>query len=557
MKNRESVRLFVTAAFAFCALVLYQRWEEFTRPVQEETLSKPTELQSAPAPTPPVADTALPEVTQDLGNGGGNEIPAPVAAQAAVPEPSDGIAVTIANPLVEASFNTNGSLLRLSLSRHPITLDGEPRALFYTGSTRHFLPQTGLLGEGLPNHMDTRWRIEPTASDSLTVVSNWSSADLKVKRKVALEEDNYVANYTYTITNLSDQPIIGHAYFQFLRSDEPPIDYTAKVPSFYGAAIYTANENYAKHDFDEFENYPRRANDGWIALVQRYFMAAWLDSGTPRENFMRNLDNGDVAVGIIRAFGSIEPGASVTLTQPLFAGALEQELLDQIDPSLGEDIKLAVDYGWLTILAAPLFDFLSFIYGLINNWGVAIIILTFLIKLAFFPLSAKSYRSMARMKNVAPQLQKLKERYGDDRQEFQRVTMELYRKEKINPLGGCLPILIQIPVFIALYWMLLESVELRQAPLGLWIRDLSNPDPFFVLPILLGVTMVGQFKLNPTPPDPTQAMIMKIMPIGFAAFSIIMPSGLVIYWITNTILSIAQQWQITRSIAKTSSTTKL
>lgn len=549
--GRETLRLFVTGAFAFCALVLYQRWEAHTRPVQEDVAAPQAQAQDegelspdVPAPAAP-SSSELPEVTQPLGASGAE---VPEAAPEAAPA-SGAIAVTVSNDSLRAGFDGAGNLVRLDLLRHPVTLDGEPLALFFEGSERRFLPQTGLLGEGLPNHRDGGWALERPQPDSLKVSGTWTGDGVTVLRSYELPEDGYLISVSYVVTNNGDRDLAGHAYFQLLRDSDEPIDYSAQIPSFYGAAVYTDEEKYAKHDFDEFENYPRRSNDGWIAIVQRYFMAAWLDGGTARENYMRNLDSGDVSVGVIRALGSLGPGETVALHQPLYAGALEQKVLGAIDPELGRDVKLAVDYGFLTILAAPLFTFLAFINDYALNWGVSIILLTLVIKIVFFPLMAKSYRSMARMKNLAPKMQKLKERYGDDRQELQKATMEMYRKEKINPLGGCLPILIQIPVFIALYWMLLEAVELRQAPFGVWIRDLSSPDPLFVLPVVLGASMYGQFKLNPTPPDPTQAMIMKIMPIGFAAFSIIMPSGLVLYWITNTLLSIAQQWHITRAIA--------
>ena len=550
MMKSDTLRLFVTGAFAFCALVLYQRWEAYTRPVQETAPG--TEQEAAPAgevAQAPEISSTLPQVTQDIVEPQG-ELPTPGAEEPVTDAPSAGlVAVTLTNDEVRVGFDSAGSLVRLELLKHPVTLDGEPLALFLSGSNRRFIPQTGLLGEGLPNHLDEGWSLERVADGSNKVSGAWSKDGISVRRTFELAEKGYMLSVSYEVSNATGRPVTGHAYFQFLRDSEAPLGYSAKIPSFYGAAIFTEANKYSKHDFDEFEDYPRRATDGWIALVQRYFMAAWLDGGTARENFMRNLENGDVSVGIIRALNEVEPGGTASMSQPMYAGALEQKLLENIDSGIGDGIKLAVDYGWLTFLAAPLFIFLSFINDWVSNWGLAIILLTLCIKLAFFPLSAKSYKSMARMKNVAPQMQKLKERYGDDRQEMQKATMELYRKEKINPLGGCLPILIQIPVFIALYWMLLEAVELRQAPFGVWIRDLSNPDPFFILPVMLGFAMYGQFKLNPTPPDPTQAMIMKVMPIGFAAFSIIMPSGLVLYWITNTLLSIAQQWQITRTIA--------
>jgi len=318
------------------------------------------------------------------------------------------------------------------------------------------------------------------------------------------------------------------------------------MPTFTGGAFYTADTKYTKLPFDDMadEDLLLTTNDGWIGLVQHYFVSAWIPKeGLSRVFYTRQLSNDLFSIGTKSALGSIAPGTSSTVEAKLYAGPQTQETLEATAPGL----EYTVDYGWLTIIAAPLFWVLSAIEKLVGNWGVAIIILTMLIKLAFYPLSAASYRSMAHMRELAPRLQRMKEQYGDDRQKFQQAMIELYKKEKINPMGGCLPILVQIPVFIALYWVLLGSVELRHAPFVLWINDLSVPDPYYVLPILMGLTMIIQTKLNPTPPDPLQARIMMIMPIVFSVFFFFFPAGLVLYWLVNNILSIAQQWQINRS----------
>jgi YidC/Oxa1 family membrane protein insertase len=293
--------------------------------------------------------------------------------------------------------------------------------------------------------------------------------------------------------------------------------------------------------------YPKHARDGWIAFVQHYFAAAWLPpADVQREYYTRAVGNGLYAMGVIVPAGKLAPGASTTIDMRLYAGPQEQEKLAQLAPGL----DLVVDYGWLTVIAAPLFWVLSAIQKWVGNWGVAIILLTVIIKLIFYPLSAASYKSMARMRVIAPKLQKLKETYGDDRQRMHQAMIELYRTEKINPLGGCLPILVQIPVFISLYWVLLASVELRNAPFFGWITDLSAQDPYYILPVLMGATMIMQTWLNPTPPDPVQAKVMKIMPVVFSIFFFFFPAGLVLYWLVNNILSIAQQWRITRVIER-------
>jgi YidC/Oxa1 family membrane protein insertase len=297
-------------------------------------------------------------------------------------------------------------------------------------------------------------------------------------------------------------------------------------------------------------DYPKHAKDGWIAFVQHYFVGAWLPSGdVAREFYTRPLGNGLYTAGLIVPAATIAPGEIGSVDMRLYAGPQDQEMLATLSPGL----ELTVDYGWLTVIAAPLFWVLSAIQKWVGNWGVAIILLTVLIKLIFYPLSAASYRSMAKMRVLAPKLQKLKEQYGDDRQRMQQAMIEMYKTEKINPLGGCLPILVQIPVFIALYWVLLASVELRNAPFMLWITDLSAIDPYYILPVLMGATMIIQTRLNPVPPDPVQAKVMKIMPVVFSVFFFFFPAGLVLYWLVNNILSIAQQWQITRAIERSKS----
>jgi len=321
------------------------------------------------------------------------------------------------------------------------------------------------------------------------------------------------------------------------------------VPRFLGMEVYTEHDKLRKVSFEDIAknkaDYPKEAKDGWVAIVQHYFLGAWLPpAGMLREIFLRPLDNGVSAAGVKIPLGQVKPGQTVNVSSQLYVGPQEQEALRKLAPGL----ELTVDYGWLRVLAVPLFWVLSQIHDYVHNWGVAIILLTVLIKLAFYPLSATSYKSMARMKILAPKLQKLKERYGDDRQRMHQAMMELYKTEKVNPLGGCLPIVVQIPVFIALYWTLLLSVELRQAPFMLWIHDLSRQDPYYILPVLMGATMFIQTWLNPAPPDPVQAKLMKIMPIAFSVFFFFFPSGLVLYWLVNNVLSIAQQWYITRTL---------
>ena len=330
--------------------------------------------------------------------------------------------------------------------------------------------------------------------------------------------------------------------------------------TFTGPALYTEQDKFQKISFDDVldgsAKFTQKADDGWISMLQHYFVAAWVpQEKVPREYYVRKLD-GDasprVAAGVIVPVPAVAPGSKVSHEVSLYAGPQLQATLDRLSKPVAEGgigaagLPLVVDYGWLTIIAAPLFWCLQAIHKLVGNWGWAIVVLTIAIKLAFFPLSAASYKSMAKMRLVTPRLVQLKERYADDRQRLNQEMMKLYQTEKINPLGGCLPILIQIPVFIALYWVLLGAVEMRDAPWVGWITDLASPDPWYILPVIMVVSMIIQMKLNPTPPDPIQAKVMMAMPFVFGIMFFWFPAGLVLYWVVNNILSIAQQWQITR-----------
>jgi YidC/Oxa1 family membrane protein insertase len=360
----------------------------------------------------------------------------------------------------------------------------------------------------------------------------------------------------YEVRNASDHAIAPIAYFQFLRDHNPPSQEAAQtssfggVSTFTGVGVYTEESKYVKLDFKDIDkgkdSYPKAAKDGWIAMVQHYFVSAWAPKpGAERDFFTTHVVDDLYTAGIKMPLGSIAPGASQAVSVPLYIGPQQTEKLEQISPGL----DLVVDYGWLSLLAKPLFWLLKSIHGLVGNWGWAIIILTILIKLVFYPLNAKAGRSMAQMKVLQPKMEKLKELYGDDRQKLNQAMMELYRTEKINPLGGCLPIVVQIPVFIALYWTLLGSIELRHAPWMGWIQDLSAPDPYFILPVIYAGSMLVQTRLNPQPADPVQAKVMLIMPIMFSIFFLFFPAGLVLYWVAQNLLSIVQQWHINRTLA--------
>jgi YidC/Oxa1 family membrane protein insertase len=380
-------------------------------------------------------------------------------------------------------------------------------------------------------------------------------AGAEVVKRFVFHRGSYLIDVAYDITNKSEKPIAPFAYYQFLRDSNPPSEQAAQtssfggVTTFTGPAVYTEESKFHKVAFKDIDkgsvDYPKKAKDGWIAIVQHYFVSAWLPKeGVEREYFTNKVDNLYTA-GVIVPVGAIAPGATASVDVPAYIGPQEKDRLAKVAPGM----DLVVDYGWLKILAVPLFLLLKTIHGFVHNWGWAIILMTILIKLAFYPLNAKAGRSMAQMKVLAPKMEKLKELYGEDRQKLNQAMMELYRTEKINPLGGCLPIVVQIPVFIALYWVLLGSIELRHAPWLGWIHDLSAPDPYFVLPVIYAISMFVQTRLNPQPADPVQAKVMLIMPIMFSVFFLFFPSGLVLYWVVQNMLSIVQQWHINRTLA--------
>ena len=528
MDNRRLILLLI---FSFSVVMLWDAWQKHNQP---RTLE----------PAAPAASAAAT-----------GEVPRPTAAPAAsaVPGaassslPIAGTARTVVKTdLVEAVISAQGGdLVRLELNRHRENSESKARfVLFDDGTGGHvYLGQSGLVGEGMPNHK-TVWQLVPgdrELKDGQDVLQVRLEAVAAEGGKVAKTYTFHRGSYLIDVGFELPATATAHAYFQILRDGKTESSHLG-ASTFTGPAVFTGGDKYQKVAFEDIQKekakFTHKADNGWLAMVQHYFVSAWLPKAGEREFYMRSLGDNLFAAGVI------VPVEAGRVSVPLYAGPQEQDKLKQIAPGL----ELAVDYGWLTVIAAPIFWVLELLHKFLGNWGWSIIVLTLLIKLAFFPLSAASYKSMAKMKLVAPRLQKLKELYGDDRARLNQEMMEMYKKEKINPLGGCLPILVQIPVFIALYWVLLGAVEMREAPWILWIADLSVKDPYYVLPLLMGATMLIQTKLNPTPPDPMQAKVMMIMPVVFTGMFLFFPAGLVLYWTVNNILSIAQQWQITRLI---------
>jgi YidC/Oxa1 family membrane protein insertase len=450
-----------------------------------------------------------------------------------------------------------GDLKVLELLHYPVSPDRpeEPLRLFNDTSPDLFMAQSGIIGrDPAPNHYATYIpeRYQYTLADGekvLEVRMRWQSPEgIQITKTYTFARDSYLLEVGYTVENGTQIPWSGRMYGQFQRTDPPRKGGLGFIYTYTGGVLSGPEKHYEKVSFDTIakQDLNRPVTGGWAAMIQHYFAGAWIPSQAAENHyFTKLLDGPRYVIGVVSPGHTVAPGQTERFKFSLYAGPKLQDRMEAAAPYL----ELTVDYGWLTIIAQPLFWLLAFIHSLMGNWGWSIVLVTVLIKLSFFHLSAIGYRSMARMRNLQPRLMALKERYGDDRVRLNQAMMELYKEEKINPLGGCLPILVQIPVFISLYWVLLESVELRHAGFILWLNDLSAYDPYFVLPILMGITMVIQQRLNPAPPDPIQAKVMMVLPFVFTFFFLFFPAGLVLYWFVNNLLSIAQQWIITRKIA--------
>lgn len=453
-----------------------------------------------------------------------------------------------------------GDVVQLRLPLYPRRQDRPdvPFQLFDNGGERTFLAQSGLTGTngpdarvaGRPVYTSTQKTYQlADGQDTMVVDLKFSENGVNYIKRFTFKRGLYDLVMTYVVDNQSAQPWSGNLFAQLKRdaSSDPSSTTATGTATYLGAALWTAAEPYKKVSMKDIDKgqVKETVQGGWVAWLQHYFVTAWIpDHNATNAVQTRKDSQGNYIIGFTSPTLSVAPGAQGETSATLYAGPKSQAVLKELSPGL----ELTVDYGFLWFIAQPIFWLLQHIHAILGNWGWSIIVLTMLIKGLFFPLSAASYKSMARMRAVAPKLALLKEQHGDDRQKMSQAMMELYKKEKINPLGGCLPILVQMPVFLSLYWVLLESVEMRQAPWILWITDLSIKDPFFILPIIMGATMFIQQRLNPTPPDPMQAKVMKMMPIIFTFFFLWFPAGLVLYWVVNNTLSIAQQAYITRKI---------
>ncbi|MBL8515862.1 MAG: membrane protein insertase YidC [Betaproteobacteria bacterium] len=560
----DTQRLVALIVFSFSSLLLWDAWQKHNAPKQtapqaQSQLAAPDKTQAGASALPTPSTSLTPPAPAKQGAEAARAVPGSSVAT----EANAGAVVVRTDTLEVEIGRKGGDIQRVTLLKHFAATDrSKPLTLMQPKSGHYFVTQTGLLG-GLPNHNSMwtttaeRFEMRPGEGALEVRLRHAGQADAAVEKVYRFKPGSYVVEMVQEIRNASDAVITPSAYFQFLRDGNPPEGEAAQnnpmtgVATFTGPAVYTNEKKFVKVSFSDVEkgkqDHPVKATDGWLALVQHYFVSAWLPKpNVEREYFTRKVSDNLYGAGIIQSAGSIAPGQSATIPMSLYLGPQNQDTLKALAPGL----DLVVDYGWLTILAAPLFWVLQFIHGFVGNWGWSIVLLTILIKAVFYPLNQKAGMSMAHMKAVAPRIQQLQQRYGDDRAKLNQAMMELYRTEKINPLGGCLPILIQIPVFIALYWVLLAAVELRHAPWAGWITDLSVPDPYYILPLVMAVSMFVQTKLNPPPPDPVQAKIMLFMPLIFSIFFFFFPAGLVLYWTVQNLIGIAQQWWINKVVEK-------
>ena len=556
----DNQRLLIWGVFAFLAWITYQSWVE----------------QNGPPPVQPVAEQASDTVSAPGATADNEELPAisdvPVEASSAdalpappgttvtsAAQPSAPV-VTVTTDVFEIEISTvGGTLQTATLTRYPVEKDrpDELVTLLDTQGRTFAVIESGVRAAGgaaeathLVTFVPEQSAYELGSNDELVVPLTWTDASgITVEKRYTFTRGSYAVQLEQVVSNGSDAAWRGAEYVRIKRHSHEVERSMFNVDSysFDGPIVYDGDKSQKlkRDDLIDDGRYEFNSQQGWFGSIQHHFLRAVVP--TPGVDYKYDVVvNGEVATSsaIRRSLVSVEAGARETFTTALFVGPKLQDQLEGIDESL----KLTVDYGWLTIISQPLFWLLSFVHGFVANWGVSIIFVTFLIKLACYKLTESSGRSMAKMRNLQPRMKALQDRYKDDKPALSQAMMELYKREKVNPAAGCLPILIQMPFFLAFYWVLLESVEMRQAPFALWITDLSTRDPYFILPLIMGVAMFAQQKLNPAPTDPVQAKVMQIMPIMFTVFFAFFPSGLVLYWVTNTLLSIAQQWKVNKVV---------
>jgi YidC/Oxa1 family membrane protein insertase len=551
-------RTILWVIFGFSLVMLWDQWQVFNgrqatffpSAKQAQTATAPAGTAAAPAATG-AGSVPTPTPSTATASAVPGTVPTTTTSAPIAAAPRERIVAS--TDVLRVTFDTEGgSVVRTEFPKLAGDKPDIPFVLLDQNANRVYVAQSGLIGTGeFPTHKTLMTAVpgERTLKDGandLTVrFESPVQGGVKLVKTYTLRRGDYAVSVKHEVVNAGTATVSPQLYMQLVRDGNPLPGESSFYSTFTGPAVYTEAQKFQKVEFSDIEKnkaeFEKSATTGYVAMVQHYFASAWLlADGVKRDLFMRKVDNNLYSAGMITPLPAIAPGTAQTVDARLFAGPQEEKMLEQIYPGL----DLVKDYGWLTILAKPLYWLLDKLHGFIGNWGWSIMALVLIIKIAFYWLQAKGYESMAKMKAINPKVMQLRERYKDNPQQMQQEMMRIYREEKVNPLGGCLPIMVQIPVFIALYWVLLSSVEMRNAPWIGWIRDLSTPDPYFILPVVMTLSTMLQTALNPVPPDPMQAKMMWFMPLIFSVMFFFFPAGLVLYWITNNILSIAQQWLI-------------
>ncbi len=556
----DNIRFVLIVALAMISIMLWQAWQLDYGPKPPIVATSESNLTNSNAELP----------AQDQASTEQNNQAVPVI------EKAKSKTINVKTDVYNLEIDTQGgSLVNLDLTVYPVDKkntsvdsvrntfgfgasekDLAPIRLFDSNIEKLFLAQSGLIpstdADAIANHhsifsVGQNEFDLPAGQNTLSVPLSWTNNQgLTVEKIYTFTRGSYVIKLEQKIINNSDKNWSGRQYTQLLRIPYADPSGNSFIRTYAGGVVYTEEDKYKKIQYSDMaDNLNVSTHGGWSAMIQHYFASAWIPPVDQENSFYsKALEDNKFVLGSYSPVVNVAPKTELALQATLYAGPKIQPVLE----SVAKGLELTVDYGWLTIIAKPIYSLLNFIHSFIGNWGFSILGVTFVIKLLFFPLSASSYKSMAKMRKIQPRLKEMQERYADNRQLFNQKMMAMYKEEKVNPLGGCLPILVQIPVFISLYWVLIETVELRQAPFALWIQDLSSQDPYYLLPILYGITMKIQQGLNPPPIDPIQAKVMKMFPIVFTFFFLFFPAGLVLYWIMNNTLSIMQQWYITKHI---------
>jgi YidC/Oxa1 family membrane protein insertase len=546
-------RTILWVIFGFSMVLLWDQWQLYNGkkatffPKPQVTAQASADA-SAPAPAASTPSSGGVPVASSVVTATPGQVPTSSPTTSAAPREK----IAVETDVFKLSFDTEGgSLVRAEFPKHGDMVDPlKNMVLMDQSSSRVYLAQTGLIGGDFPTHKAPMTfsgeRSLKDGQNELTV--RFESAEMngvKLAKTYTLKRGSYVIDVKHEVVNNGQANVSPQLYMQLVRDGNKPEGESSFYFTFTGPAIYTDAKKYQKFEFSDIEKnkaeVDKTSTNGYVAMVQHYFASAWLlPDGVARENFVRKVDTNLYAVGMITPLADLAPGQSKSVSNKLYTGPQEEKVLEALTPGL----DLVKDYGWLAMLSKPLYWLLDQLHSVLQNWGWSIVALVLLLKIAFYWLNAKAYSSMAKMKAINPRIMEMRERLKSNPQQMQQEMMKIYREEKVNPMGGCFPIMVQIPVFIALYWVLLSSVEMRNAPWVLWIHDLSAPDPYFILPLVMTLTTLLQTALNPAPPDPMQAKLMWFMPLIFSVMFFFFPAGLVLYWITNNILSIAQQWMI-------------